>query len=137
MTYTPFKNPDIEAIFNSYPLDIREKCMLLRQLIFDTASEDPRIGPIEETLKWGEPSYLTSETKSGSMIRLHHYSNKPFDFALYFLCQTTLVESFKEKYPNTFQIGGNRSLEFMLKNPLPLNEIKNCIHAALTYNISR
>ncbi|MBT6120317.1 DUF1801 domain-containing protein [bacterium] len=127
MQHTPFRNSDIEAIFNNYPLEIREKCLHLRQVIFDTASE--------ETLKWGEPSYLTIQTKSGSMIRLHHYPNKPFDFALYFLCQTTLVDSFQEKYPNTFQVGGNRSLEFMLTYTLPLQEIKGCIQTALTYNL--
>jgi hypothetical protein len=133
MQSSPFKNSDIEAIFNNYPIEIREKCLLLRQLIFDTAKADPRIGSIEETLKWGEPSYTPSQTKSGSMIRLHHYPNKPFDFALYFLCKTTLVESFQEKHPNTFQIGGNRSLEFMITEKLPLLEIKECIKTALTY----
>ncbi len=81
----PFQNTDVEAIFNNYPSEIRKKCLQLRQLIFDTAAKDPRIGPIEETLKWGEPSYLPSQTKSGSMIRLHHYKSKPFDVALYFI----------------------------------------------------
>ena len=137
MSYFPFLDSDIEAIFNNYPIEIREKCLQLRQLIFDTAATDSRIGPLEETLKWGEPSYLTSESKSGSMIRLHHDSRKPFDFALYFLCQTTLVESFKERYPNVFRVGGYRSLEFMVTDDLPLDAIQDCLYEALTYNLSK
>ena len=50
--YTPFKNPDIEYIFDNYPDPIREKCLIIRELIFDVAASDSRIGPIEETLRW-------------------------------------------------------------------------------------
>ena len=133
MTFTPFQHPDIEHIYDTYPAAIRQHCLLLRQLIFDTAADYPAIGPIEETLRWGEPSYMPSKTNSGSMIRIHHYQSKPFDFALYFLCQTTLVDTFRELYPDTFRFGGNRSLEFMLTDILPLDEIKACIRMALMY----
>ena len=128
-----FQSEDIEYIFDNYPQKVREKCMVLRQLIFDIAAENPAIGPIEESIRWGEPCYLPSQTKSGSMIRMHHYSKKPFDFALYFLCQTKLVGMFRDLYPKTFQFGGNRSLEFMVSDPLPIKEIKECIKLTLTY----
>lgn len=131
----PLQPPDVEAIFNTYPLEIREKCLYLRALIYDVAASDPRIGPLEETLKWGEPSYIPSKTKSGSMVRLHHYATKPFDFSLYFICSTDLVERFREKYPKTFRYGGNRSLEFMLTDVLPEQELRDCIREALTYNL--
>ena len=101
--FLAFQNEEVEYIFDSYPKDIREKCMVLRQLIFDIAKENPAIGPIEESIRWGEPSYLPNQDKSGSMIRIHHYAKKPFDFALYFLCQTTLVDTFRTLYPRTFQ----------------------------------
>ena len=79
MIMPPFQHPDIAAIYESYPSDIRKQCLLLRTLIFDVANEYQVIGPIEETLRWGEPSYIPSTTKSGSMVRLHHYASKPFD----------------------------------------------------------
>ena len=44
--------------------------MKLRQLIFDVAAKTKDVGQLEETLKWGEPAYLTSESKSGSLIRI-------------------------------------------------------------------
>ena len=38
----------------------------LRQIVLDTASETEGVDALEETLKWGEPSYLT---RDGSTIR--------------------------------------------------------------------
>ena len=134
--YTIFKNQDIESIFDGYPKPIREKCLILRELIFEVASQNPLIGPIEETLRWGEPSFIPTKTKSGSMIRIHHYDSKPFDFAMYFICNTTLVDTFREEYPDTFQFNGNRALEFMLTDELPISELKNCIQKALTYYLN-
>ena len=58
------------------------------------------------------------------MIRIHHYPNKPFDFALYFLCNTTLVDTFRQTFPDSFQFGGNRSLEFFIDKPLPLKKLR-------------
>ena len=134
MTY-PFQDSDIENIYNAFPPPIQKNCLKLRSAIFDIAKKHLEIGPIEETLRWGEPAYLTSKSKSGSMIRIHHKQNKPYDFALYFLCNTTLVAQFKQQFPKTFTFRGNRALEFMVNQPLPMKQINNCIYQALTYYI--
>ena len=52
-------NPQVAAVFNNYPENMRKKLMFLRELIFDTAAATEGVGKLEETLKWGEPSYLT------------------------------------------------------------------------------
>ncbi|MBT6120339.1 DUF1801 domain-containing protein [bacterium] len=135
MTEIPFKNHDVENVFNNYPLEIRERLLYLRSLIYLVASETPGVGELEEALRWGEPSYLTTQTKSGSVIRIHHYPSKPFDYAMYFHCGTHLVDTFKELYPDSFSYGGNRSIEFMLFDKLPEEKIKKCISLALTYNL--
>ena len=137
ITKYTFNDPVIESIYMRYPEFIRKKCLILRDLIFNVGSSDSRIGPINETLRWGAPSYIPLKTKSGSMIRIHHYPNKCFDFALYFLCNTTLVDTFRQKYPNIFQFGGNRSLEFYIDKPLPLKEIEHCIYLSFTYNLNK
>ena len=68
----PAKSTDsaIEAIFAAYPKPVRTKLLALRRLIFDTAKTTGGVGPLEEALKWGQPSYLTSKTRSGSTIRI-------------------------------------------------------------------
>ena len=131
----PFQNPAVEDVFDSYPLNIREKLLFLRSLIFDCAKETQGIGALEEGLRWGEPSYITSQSKSGSIIRIHHYASKPFDFAMYFHCGTNLVARFQERYPTQFTFGGNRSIEFMLTDSIPVKALKDCITMALTYYI--
>ena len=60
-------NPEVARVFDGYPEPMRKKMMRLRQLVLDTASETEGVNAPEETLKWGEPSYLT---KDGSTIRM-------------------------------------------------------------------
>ncbi len=135
-TFLPFQSSEIEAIFSDYPPPIQNRCLHIRQLIFDIANQYPEIGPLEETLRWGEPSYIPNKTKSGSMIRLHHYPLKPFDFSVFFLCQTQLVTTFKELYPSTFHFSGNRSLDFLVSEPMPWPELQHCIFMALSYHLT-
>ena len=73
--------------------------LLLRELIFATAAATPGVGALEETLKWGEPAYLTSATRSGSTIRLAWKPARPEQYAMFFNCQTTLVDTFRTLFP--------------------------------------
>jgi hypothetical protein len=56
----------IEAVFEAYPAPVKSRLLALRRLIFDTAKTTTGVGALEEALKWGQPSYLTTESKSGS-----------------------------------------------------------------------
>ena len=125
-----FKNTQVAKKFNSYPKHIREKLLFLRQLIFDTASEIEDIGEIEETTKWGEPSYIV---KGGSTIRMDWKSSKPTQYAVYFHCRTILVTTFKELYRDKFIFEGNRAIVFDEKAKIPVEELKHCIALSLTY----
>ena len=132
-----FTNSDVLAVFDSYPDDIRATLMVLRALILDVASQTEGVGVLEETLRWGEPSYITSESKSGSLIRIHHCASKPFDFAMYFHCGTHLVETFRQEFPSELTFEGNRAITFMLGDELPLDALRQCIVMALTYNLKK
>jgi len=66
-----FAAKDVQAVFKGYPPAVRAKLMALRELVFDTADRTAGVGPLSETLKWGQPSYLTEETGSGSTVRVH------------------------------------------------------------------
>ncbi|MGI9414318.1 MAG: hypothetical protein ACR2PM_11650 [Hyphomicrobiales bacterium] len=54
------QDPDVRAVFDSYPKQTRDRLLALRGLILDTAARTEGVGALEETLKWGQPSYLTS-----------------------------------------------------------------------------
>lgn len=124
-------NPEVEAIFNNYPDSVREKLLSLRRLIIESANESKGINKLEETLKWGEPSYLT---KIGSTIRIDWKEKKPEQYAIYFKCTTKLVPTFKTVYPELFKYEDNRAIIFQLNDVIPEDELKKCIATALSYH---
>lgn len=67
-------NPEVNKVFNSYPDAVRKKMAALRTMILEAAEEIPQLTILEETLKWGEPSYLS---KYGSTIRIDWKEKNP------------------------------------------------------------
>lgn len=108
--------------------------MYLRQLIFDTASVTQGVGELEETLKWGEPSYVTMETKSGSTVRIDRIKSGKGQYAVYFNCQTNLIGTFRAMFPTQFTYEGNRAIIFNEYDEVPVKELRRCISLALTYH---
>ena len=126
----------VEAVFDAYPKPVKTKLLALRRLIFDTARTTEGVGPLEETLKWGQPSYLTTETKSGSTIRIDQVKPAAGQYAVYFHCQTDLVETFRELYPE-LRYGGNRSILLNAEEKLPEAALRHCVALALTYHLNK
>ncbi|MCB9078561.1 MAG: DUF1801 domain-containing protein [Anaerolineaceae bacterium] len=137
MNPVQIENADVAAVFDQYPERMREKLLFLRRLIIETAATTEGVGALEETLKWGEPSYLTPQTKSGSTVRIDWKKKKEDEYAIYFKCTTTLVASFREKYPTEFKYGGNRSIIFNEDDDVPVEALKACIAMALTYHLRK
>jgi len=90
---------------------------------------------LEETLKWGQPSYLTPQTNS-STIRIDSVKPEAGQYAVYFHCQTNLVETFRELYPE-LRFSGNRAILLDAKDKLPEAELRHCVALALTYHSNR
>ncbi len=124
-------NPQVDNVFANYPEHIRTKLLDLRELILHTAEELEDVSKIEETLKWGEPSYLT---KNGSTLRIDWKSKKPDQYAMYFKCTSRLVETFRSIFKTTFKYEGNRAIVFNLDDEIPVQELKECIKATLIYH---
>jgi hypothetical protein len=132
-----FRNRDVDAVFQAYPGDLRTKLMFLRTLILDTAAATDGVGEVEEALKWGQPSYLTARSRSGSTIRIDQVRSEPAQYAMYFHCQTNLVATFRELYPDDFQYVGNRSIVFDVNDQIPEGALRHCISLALTYHLRK
>jgi hypothetical protein len=125
------ENIKVAAVFEHYPKYIQKKLWFLRQLILDTASETEGVDIVEETLKWGEPSYVT---KSGSTIRIDWKKSSPHQYAMYFNCKTMLIDTFKQIYRDKFNYEGNRAIVFDENDEIPVDELKQCILSSLTYH---
>ena len=106
-------------------------------MIFDVAKPTPGVGKIEEALRWGQPSYITPETGSGSTIRIDHIKNEPMKCAMYFMCTSGLIDNFKELYWDKMNFEGNRSIVFDVADRLPEEPLRHCISLALTYHLRK
>ena len=84
----------------------------------------------------GTAELLTTETGSGSTIRIDQVKSVPGRYAIYFHCQTDLVARFRELYP-ALSYGGNRSILLDASQPLPDAELRHCITLALPYHLEK
>jgi hypothetical protein len=131
-----FPNPAVAAAFAAYPAPIKARLLALRRLILDTAKATKGVGALEETLKWRQPSYLTPATGSGSTIRIDQMKPAADQYAVYFHCQTNLVETFRELYP-ALSYSGNRAIVFKVADKLPEAALRHCVALALTYHLNK
>jgi Domain of unknown function (DU1801) len=126
----------VDAVFDACPNPVKAKLLALRRLIFDTAKATKGVGAIEEALKWGQPSYLTPETGSGSTIRIDRVKSDNNQVAVFFHCQTDLVETFRDLYPK-LSYSGNRAILLDADARLPEAELRHCVGLALTYHLRK
>lgn len=123
------RDPQILAVFDAYPPAARKKMLQLRRWIFECAESCDRA--VEESLKWGEPSY---RCKSGSPIRLGVREAPELTLCLFFNCQSLLVETFREIYPDELIYDGKRAILLPADKKLPQAVVKDCITLALQYH---
>lgn len=120
--------------FSRYPKPVRDRLLSVRNMILDVAKTTPGVGKIEESVRWGQASYLTSETGSGSTIRIDQIGSEGRKYAIYFICTSGLVEEFKEIYRDKMKFEGNRSIVFDIADKLPEAALRHCISLALTHH---
>jgi Domain of unknown function (DU1801) len=125
----------VKATLDAYPFAPRRQLLALRKLIHDTARNTEGVGPLEEALKWGQVSFLTTESKSGSTIRIDRVKGGDNQVAVFFHCQTNLVETFRERYPE-LSYSGNRAILLDAKKKLPEAKLRHCVALALTYHLA-
>ncbi|MCY4101293.1 MAG: DUF1801 domain-containing protein [Rhodobacteraceae bacterium] len=128
-----FADPNVEITFYEFPEPRRELLFDLRDMIYRVSEADERIGDLSEELRWGDPSYITTQTNSGSTVRLGLFGKTKV--VLLFHCKTSLVEDFKQKYSNELEYSKNRVIVIDPLSVPPTEILENCIHASLTYKL--
>jgi Domain of unknown function (DU1801) len=124
----------VAAVFASYSPMMRKRLKHLRGLILDTAANTPNVGNLEETLRWNEPAYLTTKSKSGSTIRINALPGNRNQYAMFFNCNTNLVDTFRTLFPDVFRYDGDRAIVFEAEDEIAEDELRLCIAMALTYH---
>ena len=123
-------SPQFEEKFTSYPDHIQKKMLHLRDLVHQVAKDIP-MSELEETLKWGEPSFIT---KRGSTLRMDWKPKSPDRYAMYFSCSSRLVETFRMVFGDALTYEGKRAIVFDLDAPISDDILKRCIKATLLYH---
>lgn len=124
-------DPRVDKVYTNYPDFVRDKMQRLRELVLETAEETEGVTKLEETLKWGEPSFIT---KNGSTLRIDWKEKTPDQYAMYFQCTSRLVDTFRLVFDHKFQYEGKRAIVFQINQKIPEMELKECIKASLTYH---
>jgi hypothetical protein len=134
-----FQQPGVKAVFDAYPEHLLPGLLNLRRLIFSVASTRGDIGPLTETLKWGQPSYLTSQSKSGTTVRIDQIKPKKGHaaehYGLFVHCSTTLVSTWRDLFDGVLSFEGNRCIRFATTDEPPEEVLRHCIDMALTYHL--
>lgn len=128
---------EVAAAIEAAPAAVRGALHDLRSLILEAAAARPEVGDLVETLKWSEPAYLPKKPRIGTTVRMNALKGSDTEVALYFHCQTTLVEEFRALYPERCAFEGNRALIMAVDKPLPADAIRHCVQRALTYHLAK
>ncbi len=104
----------------------------LRDMLFEQA-ETLEVGPLTETLKWGQPAYLTQASGAGTTVRLAWTETAPEVFQVLVHCQTTLIGEWRLKFDDVLEFDGNRAIRLRKRKDLPRDILAQCFAAALTY----
>ncbi|MBU4529143.1 MAG: DUF1801 domain-containing protein [Hoeflea sp.] len=107
----------------------------LKALVHQVAACTPGVGPLEESLKWGEQSFAPVRANIGSSVRIQPRDNG--DIALMVICHTNLVEEFRALYPDTLTFEGNRAIVMEAGKPVDREALSHCIGLALTYKLRK
>ena len=120
----------IHTVVQHYPQHAQDKFRLIHQLMLDTAKQ-AQLGTVEESIKWGEPSFVTTH---GSPVRIAWKESSPEQIGIFFICTTRLVDTFRELYDDTLTLHENRAIHLHLDDPLPESELKHCLQMAFNYH---
>ncbi|WP_299419338.1 DUF1801 domain-containing protein [uncultured Shimia sp.] len=122
----------IEQYFTTVPEGARDQLESLRDII-RAAAEATDTAPLEESLKWGQPSFAPSK-RMGTPIRLSWSHKSPERAEMLVHCQTTLVDAWRHRFGDLFDYDGTRAVHIDLAAHLPEEALHIMAVMALTYH---
>ncbi|WP_299148508.1 hypothetical protein [uncultured Tateyamaria sp.] len=108
----------------------------MRALFLDVAAQAD-IGPLEESLKWGQPAWRPRKPRTGSTLRLDWSRAAPDRLMAYVDCKTDLADQMAARFPCAFHNDGRRSLGFDLDTDLPTDAVRQLAHLTFTYHLTK
>ena len=78
-----------------------------------------------------------AETNSGSTIRIDQVKSAAGQYAVYFHCQTNLVETFRELYPTNCALAATEASCSTRRTSFREPALRHCVALALTYHLNK
>ncbi|MEP3947552.1 hypothetical protein [Ascidiaceihabitans sp.] len=127
--------PNLTAILQRWPTAAQNHFNDLRTIVH-SAAKDADVDLLETT-KWNEPAWLPSKPRIGSTLRSCWHPKHADALGLFLNCNSTLPETMRTLYPDTFTFEGKRSIWLPLDAPLPEDPLHHCATLTLTYHRSK
>ncbi|WP_291378768.1 DUF1801 domain-containing protein [Demequina sp.] len=124
----------VAAAIADYPDAHRDTLLALRALVYEVAQRTEGVGPVEETVRWGQPAYVT---RTGTTIRLAAARGDDDAVGVYTSCQTPLVADFATEHGDRFAYDGVRGIHVAAGEPLRTRELADFLESALTYKLRK
>lgn len=128
----PRPTAEVQAVLDACTSPAREGLVALRKMIMRRAAELPAVGRLQEALRWGQPAYLTPDTKAACSLRIGTAPGG--DFGLFVHCKTGLIEQFHAGPGAGLRIQGIRAVLFQRAEDIP-DVLTLLIGQALTYHL--
>lgn len=102
--------------------------------VFLQVAQDADVGPIEESLKWGQPAWRPVKPRMGSTLRMDWDAGQPAQLALFVDCKTDLAARMRDLYPDLPGNDGQRRIVIDLDAPLPEQAVAHLAEMTFGYH---
>lgn len=117
--------------------DPAQQALWACRTLFHEIADENNLGTLDETLKWGQPSWRPSRPRTGSTLRISWSEGAPDELALFVDCKTDLAERMRETYPDLPRNDGSRALAISLRKPLPEQALAHLAEMTFSYHLKR
>lgn len=114
----------------------RDALWACRGLFHDVASQ-AKVGPLDESLKWGQPAWRPRAPRTGSTLRMGWSAGRAQHLLLFVDCKTDLAARMRDLYPDLPDNDGRRQIALDLDRPLPEQAVSHLAQMTFCYHLSR
>ena len=102
--------------------------------LFHTIAQEADTGPLDESLKWGQPAWRPRKARTGATLRMDWDAATPDRLSLYVDCKTDLASRMRDIYPDLPLNDGQRHLGITIGAPLPEQALAHLAEMTFTYH---
>ena len=129
-------NPALKTLITNWSPAAQDTLAQCRA-IFERVSGDSGIGPLDESLKWGQPAWRPKKPRTGSTVRLAWNAEEPTRLAVFVDCKTDLAARVGDLYPEFIENDRRRRMAIDLSAPFPEQAMSHMAAMTFTYHLNK